>query len=507
MDNKDASESTFTWKADYMESSGTHNTGFASFVKTLYSKHPLVDYNKNYVTGDHRTTIYGFPMLVFQKHKAGPKAGTYEYIGKYNFNLDKACNNVIDFENGDVQPYVVGNPNIPEKYQTYVDDDGVTQTATYEMIAECWEFGNNQGTRCSFKKIDFEELNDEGFLSVTDDLEYRYSFYEDDIDDALDLKGDFPTTTDANKYLLEKYRNLQRLFEWVASTDPIKATNKELPEPVTYSDITYTKDDSNYRLAKFTYEFKKHFDEEYCIIYFIMTELILGYDSRGKNMMLGSWGPQSVDGDYIWYPMFYDIDTQLGVNNSGVPTWEYDTDATKNKQFSTADSVLWNNLWTCFEPRIKEKYIELRKELLTIENLNGFYDFNPAVSKSYAMMGGRPLVAYNIDEYYKYIDPAFNGFIDTTGNTSYTKTFFYCLQGTRELQRELFLRNRFNYLDSQWLAGAYSVNAVQMQFKSRYNANDAIVTSDTFINEAPDYINPDYVKPDEMTDEALEQLR
>jgi hypothetical protein len=95
MDNKDAAESTFTWKADYMESSGTHNTGFTSFVKTLYSKHPLKDYLPDYHVGDHRTTIYGFPMMVFQKKKDG----SYEYVGKYNFNLDKACNNVIDFKN------------------------------------------------------------------------------------------------------------------------------------------------------------------------------------------------------------------------------------------------------------------------------------------------------------------------------------------------------------------------------------------------------------------------
>lgn len=503
MDNKDAAESTFTWKADYMESSGTHNTGFTSFVKTLYSKHPLVDYNKDYVTGDHRTTIYGFPMLVFQKHKDG----TYEFIGKYNYNLDKGCNNVIDFKNGDAQPYVVGNPFVPEKYQTYVDDEGVTQTATYEMIAECWEFGNNQGTRCSFKKGDFGELNDKGFLSVTDDLEYRYSYYEDDIDDALELKENYPTTADANILLREKYRNLERLFDWIMSTDSAKATNLPLEAPVTYGTITYDIDSSAYRLAKFTYEFTQHFDPEYCYIYFIMTELILGYDSRGKNMMLGSWGPKSATGDYIWYPMFYDVDTQLGVNNSGVPTWEYDTNATRDKQFSTADSVLWNNLWTCFSNPIKTKYIELRKELLTIEKLNGFYDFDPAISKSYAMMGGRPMVAYNIDEYYKYISPAFEGFIDTTGNKAYTKTFFYCLQGTRELQRELFLRNRFNYLDSEWLAGSYSKEAVLMQFKARYDSNDAINTSDKFINEAPDYINPDYVKPDTMTDKDLEDLR
>lgn len=93
------------------------------------------------------------------------------------------------------------------------------------MIAECWEFGNNQGTRCSFKKGDFGELNDKGFLSVTDDLEYRYSYYEDDIDDALDLKENYPTTADANRLLRDKYRNLERLFDWVLSTDSTKATN------------------------------------------------------------------------------------------------------------------------------------------------------------------------------------------------------------------------------------------------------------------------------------------
>jgi hypothetical protein len=64
MDNQ-YSETTFTWKADYMESSMTHNTGFASFVKTLYSKHPLQDYDSSIDVTDRRTTVYGFPMLVF----------------------------------------------------------------------------------------------------------------------------------------------------------------------------------------------------------------------------------------------------------------------------------------------------------------------------------------------------------------------------------------------------------------------------------------------------------
>ena len=469
MDNKDASETTFTWKADYMESSGTHNTGYTSFVKTLYSQHPLVDYlGDDYVTGDHRTTIYGFPMMVFQRYHDG----TYDFVGKYNFNLDKACNNVIDFENETAHPYVEGK--------------------TFKDVAQCWEFKNNQGTRCSFRKVDFDEVDDKGALTLLGDLEYRYNHDEDKFDDAMDVKKEvFPTQEAANSYILNEFSELEKLFIWLDETNTDKATNETFDAPRTFTSATgvvskeYTKDDAEYRLAKFTYEFTKHFNTEYCYIYFIMTELLIGYDSRGKNMMLASWGPQEEDGEYIWYPIFYDVDTQLGVNNSGVPTWEYDTEATADKQFSTADSILWNNLWSCFADSIKSKYIDLRKKALTIENLNGYYDFDPAISKSYAMMGCRPLNVYNIDEYYKYIAPAFTGYLDTSGNTAITSLYFYCLQGTRELQRELFLRNRFNYLDSCWLGGPYAEEAVLQELKIRYNANDAINTSDKFVTVEP----------------------
>jgi hypothetical protein len=62
----------------------------------------------------------------------------------------------------------------------------------------------------------------------------------------------------------------------------------DLPEPVTYGEVTYDKDTREYRLAKFQNEFTKHFNSHYCAIYFIMTEFLIQYDSRGKNMMLAS---------------------------------------------------------------------------------------------------------------------------------------------------------------------------------------------------------------------------
>jgi len=88
------------------------------------------------------------------------------------------------------------------------------------------------------------------------------------------------------------------------------------------------------------------------------------YDSRGKNMMLASWGPVEEGGEYIWFPIFYDLDTQLGLNNSGIPTYNYDTDATESNAFSTSNSVLWNNLLAVFGPEIAAKYIELRENKL-----------------------------------------------------------------------------------------------------------------------------------------------
>lgn len=455
MDNNFVGENAFTWKVDYMESSGTHNTGFTSFIKTLYTKHPLQDYISNYeeAKARYRTTIYGFPVMAFHKYTDG----TYEFIGRYNYNLDKGCDDTLGFT--DEHPHPVSS--LP-----------------FEEISECWEFSNNQGTRCSFKKVDFGETNEAGKLTVLDDFEYRYHFDGDAIEEAYDT---FPSYGEANAFLREKYKNLEDVCLWLESTDGDKATGIEFETPVIYAGQTFTHDTKECRLAKFKTEFDSHFDREYTLVYFIMTELILGYDSRGKNLMLASYGPQKAGGNYIWYPWFYDVDTQLGVNNSGIPTWEYDVDATLNGQFSTSNSVLWNNLFACYLNEIKTKYQVLRGQLLNYDNLDGYYNFDPAISKSYAMMGARPVMMLNVDEYYKYIAPTYDFYYDTSGNkVKDTGYYFYCLQGTRQLQRELFLRNRFNYIDSQWQAGSYNINSINV--KLRYDANAANTTSDKFLD-------------------------
>ena len=257
-----------------------------------------------------------------------------------------------------------------------------------------------------------------------------------------------------------------------------------VPKTVTYGSVTYEWDSKEYRLAKFTAELSSHFNLNYCLIYFVMTEVLMCYDSRGKNCMMASWGPQTSGGDYIWYPIFYDMDTQLGINNTGIPSFDYFVNATKEDCFSTSDSVLWNNLFACFFDQIKSKYQELKGyitrgntqkkgPLYDIDTIEGWYLAKPEVSGEIEMRGARPLAILNMDEFYKYIsitNPKVqyqfrDGSMATDGGT-----FFYALQGDRSLSRQQFLARRINFIDSWLGVGDYS-RAEGTAIRGRMSAN------------------------------------
>ena len=244
----------------------------------------------------------------------------------------------------------------------------------------------------------------------------------------------------------------------------------------------HTIDTVEYRLAKFRNEFTQHFNLAHVLFYYIMTEVLLLYDSRQKNMMLASWGPEIPGGEYIWYPIFYDMDTQLGINNSGQVYWDYDTDATPKDNpdasiFSGTGSVLWANVSTCFDEEIKQAYRLLRKysDRLSQGTLEKAYNANQSQKWSEYMK--------NIDAFYKYIAPTskedYGGFINTKGEIDEDGTYIYCLQGDRELNRSAFFRNRLNFKDSEWLGGSYtSSGELSTSITMRYNLNDRAGTSD-----------------------------
>ena len=115
-------------KADYMESSGSHNTGAANLVDDLYKGASLASPGQKHfgpteAEPDKKTIITcikGHPCLIFWSPD-GSK-GSFKYVGKYNLNLDKATPEPFGF-NHDDSDFGYLKPG-DEYYAVQYDDDG-----------------------------------------------------------------------------------------------------------------------------------------------------------------------------------------------------------------------------------------------------------------------------------------------------------------------------------------------------------------------------------------------
>jgi hypothetical protein len=272
-----------------------------------------------------------------------------------------------------------------------------------------------------------------------------------------------------------------------------------------YGDKVYKYDTKEYRADKFINELNDHFDPEYLAAYFILTEVFECYDSRGKNCMMASWGPLVEGGDYVWYPIFYDIDTQLGINNTGIPSFEYNVDATEMGNYSTSDSLLWNNFYKYFKNSyILQKYKHLRgvtdrvqwtalkqPTLKSVEDIEKWYNFDEDATGMIVCRGVRPLIAKNLDMWWKYItitnekgiSTGITGWLDRNGkyDVDGNGTYFYALQGDRSQSRQQFLTSRIEYIDS-WLNQGNYQRGGSNNIRGRVAANNATKTSDLWVN-------------------------
>lgn len=156
---KDGAQPVNCWclKADYAESSGTHNTGIARlWNEALFNAQ--VDGEYKLRTGaqkaaiaagypyDVRTTIDGFPILLFYRPSAND---SLIFIGKYNFNNDKSTESVFGFE-------------------------GIPDFNNEKM--QCWEVLNNGNALSLFTTADgFDEGWSEAFESRYPDTKTPYT--------------------------------------------------------------------------------------------------------------------------------------------------------------------------------------------------------------------------------------------------------------------------------------------------------------------------------------------
>lgn len=163
----------------------------------------------------------------------------------------------------------------------------------------------------------------------------------------------------------------------------------------------------------------EHFNKEFLFRYFLNVLFIGAVDSLGKNMKIFT-----VDGK-VWYPQFYDLDTVLGIDNSGYLTIQPDVEI-ESGSYNTSNSNLWSKVWNYFNTELKEEWAKMRQDRFTLDNLME-YIYNQQIAQIPAKM-------YNDDAQVKYLE--------------FGSLYTYCCHGNKEHQIRRWLRERIAYVDS-----------------------------------------------------------
>lgn len=170
-------------KADYAESSGTHNTGIARlWNKALYNVQINGEYvcrtnaQKAAITAEYeydvRTAIDGFPILLFYRKT---KNDDLIFIGKYNFNNDKSTESVFGFK---------GIPGFDNSRM------------------QCWEILNNGNDLALFKTADNFDTN------WKDAFESRYPDIEEPNTDDLKAFCEWMSSVTQEDFATQKHEHL-----------------------------------------------------------------------------------------------------------------------------------------------------------------------------------------------------------------------------------------------------------------------------------------------------------
>lgn len=491
----------FCLKADYMESSSSHNTATGNTLSELYASIDLyTPAQLTYGFKEYLTAIVGHPIICFFKSYDSSGKSTYEYIGRYNFNLDKATPEPFGFFEDVNKHYGVRLDSYPEWNSDYAAkalkanvkggfdhtlDGKLVEGKTYYIAPsleeeaiwsgtseqfksylktvgplyeysnaarsiQCWEFLDNGQALCGMR-VPWNEAED---AKNYDAKGQPYSTWRS----AFECRYPEPDT----KVCTDK-RAMARVINWLVSTNQnLAKPDVLLPESewLTAVDngatIVYKYDTKEYRLLKFKQQFYDYFRMDYTAFYYVFTEVLCMMDSRAKNMMFCTFDADPDAGTGHWFPIFYDMDTMFGVNNSGYIEFDYNVEDNAALQVFNgssnynhhAYSTLWCNFRQAFQAEIRDMYNNLRRKgKLNYNYLITLYDNNHVKKWNETYM--------NEDANYKYIRPLTESWWDDNegklvGGKDGGIDYLYIAQGTRSEHRRYWLYNRFNYLDTKY---------------------------------------------------------
>ena len=416
---KDNAQPVKTWclKADYAESSSTHNTGIARLWNDVMKNARITPENiddrfylkdeslfptsdtpcrtiaqhiaeANNYPYDVRTTVDGFPITLFYHKK---ESDPLVFLGKYNWNNDKSTESVFGF------------CDIPG-----FDED-------YGNTMECWEVINGDYDCNLFTDVSHWE-------DIAGTKGWRASFESRYPDDS----GKPTETERANGAL-------RTVCRWVNSTNGATTVQND---QIVISDQNL--------MNKFIAEKWEHFDVYKLAAYYVYLMRFGAVDQTVKNAMF-----TTEDGIH-WFYINYDNDTINGVRNDGALKFGYridrqshDPDAPAAYCYAGHASVLWNNLEADeeFMTIVKQVDRALYSAGLTYTNVINMFNIEQSAKWSER--------THNEDYKFKYL---------TVDRLQLNK-----LQGPRKSHRQWWLSNRFAIYDAIDGTDAYINNRIEVK--------------------------------------------
>lgn len=156
--------------------------------------------------------------------------------------------------------------------------------------------------------------------------------------------------------------------------------------------IDFIKDSTD---EKFKNEFKKNINLDSTLNYYVMINFANLNDNIYKNMLMITY-----DGQF-WYPSLYDLDTSWGTNWKG-------TELTDYKSNLNNENLLFTKLEKNFPNEIANRYFELRKDILTKENVmkefNNFYNSIPKETLKKEQERWENIPGYDLDQIKEFLN-------------------------------------------------------------------------------------------------------
>ena len=370
----------FCLKADYAESSGMHNTGFARLANYTLENSTSIQAGEspklpiNAVKNDYaytcRSTIDGRQVYLFFEDNDGNQV----YAGKYNFNNEKSSpevfgfqpysselkyNSYINYQETDEcegkavksyfdldvvknesnllkQLFGLSDDSYERGHMIYKDSSGAIQINP----TECWEFSTNDASAIKNRALLGDYLSQIGAFTFPYTSEnghsvsgYPYSntpafanlnpFTEQYVKNGEDAGFAWINTEQAWEPRFPDDDDINDFYEGGGTPYLLRSVYKWIHKHNVYCWSNESKEE---HAAIFAKDLNKYFNVNYLIKYYVLTKLFINADQRIKNCMLAFYCDPNVTsntdsdtptGHMRGFYIFYDNDTILGVTNTG----------------------------------------------------------------------------------------------------------------------------------------------------------------------------------------------